>query len=389
MEKIVSQYRSSLDPHEYLDSIFLKTALERGYRIKRYEGWPTSKSDFDGFYEPEMQAIWRKARSGIFFVDDLIASIALNWSNGGNCSIDVWGNDEEAIDAFFGECRDFFPNRESEDPNVIPVRFWHGTSRGPRSVDRDIVVPSWEEIGINYSSDTRNRSDTLHHKFNPEGAGQLLLWHGVPGTGKTYAIRSLMHAWQKWCSFEYIVDPDAFFGEAAYMMNVLLEDPRGSWIEGDDDDDDEVRQPSPKWRLLIAEDTGELLADDAKERTGQGLSRLLNVVDGLIGQGLRVLVLITTNERVTRMHKAVTRPGRAASIIEFTHLAPDEVAEWANFHGIEAPEGEQTIASLYAVLDHRNNGADSLAASAPIGFRPRPHRSAGPGLVHWEDIKRT
>ena len=36
----------------------------------------------------------------------------------------------------------------------------------------------------------------------------------------------------------------------------------------------------------MLEDTGELLDPDAKTVIGQGLSRFLNVVDGLIGQGL-------------------------------------------------------------------------------------------------------
>ena len=78
----------------------------------------------------------------------------------------------------------------------------------------------------------------------------------------------------------------------------------------------------------ILEDTGELLAADAKERTGQGLSRLLNVVDGLIGQGLRVLVLVTTNETLRSLHPAVSRPGRCASQIEFAAFTADEAAEW-------------------------------------------------------------
>ena len=42
---------------------------------------------------------------------------------------------------------------------------------------------------------------------------------------------------------------------------------------------------SEAWRLLVLEDTGELLTPDAKTVIGQGLSRFLNVVDGLIGQG--------------------------------------------------------------------------------------------------------
>ena len=49
----------------------------------------------------------------------------------------------------------------------------------------------------------------------------------------------------------------------------------------------------PPGTQIYDEDTGELLSADARERSGQGLSRFLNVVDGLIGQGLRVLVLVT------------------------------------------------------------------------------------------------
>ena len=75
--------------------------------------------------------------------------------------------------------------------------------------------------------------------------------------------------------------------------------------EGEGDDD-------RLWRLLVMEDTGELLSADARERTGQGLSRFLNVVDGLIGQGLRVIVLVTTNEEIKKVHPAVARPGRCA-----------------------------------------------------------------------------
>src|SRR5205823_5714536 len=82
------------------------------------------------------------------------------------------------------------------------------------------------------------------------------------------------------------------------------------------------------WRLLILEDTGELLGPDAKANVGQALSRLLNLVDGLIGQGLRLLVLVTTNEPLERIHPAVARPGRCLSRIEFDPLTKAEANEW-------------------------------------------------------------
>ena len=116
--------------------------------------------------------------------------------------------------------------------------------------------------------------------------------------------------------------------------------------------------------LLVLEDTGELLRPDAKEHVGQGLARLLNVVDGLLGQGLRVLVLITTNEEIGKLHEAVTRPGRCAQEIDFKPLTADESRAWLAAHGrAEDRSASALIADLFAQLEGRE--AKELA---PIGF---------------------
>ena len=122
-----------------------------------------------------------------------------------------------------------------------------------------------------------------------------MLWHGAPGTGKTHALRAFAWEWRSWCTFHYITDPEEFVDSPRYMLKVLL--------DGVDDESG--------WRVLILEDTGELLALDAKYQAGQGLSRFLNVVDGLIGQGLRVLVLVTTNETLRSLNPAVRGRGGA------------------------------------------------------------------------------
>ena len=60
--------------------------------------------------------------------------------------------------------------------------------------------------------------------FRPAHGGQLVLWHGTPGTGKTFALRALAWEWREWCQVHYIVDPDSFFGQHAdYLMNVLMQ----------------------------------------------------------------------------------------------------------------------------------------------------------------------
>lgn len=93
------------------------------------------------------------------------------------------------------------------------------------------------------------------------------------------------------------MDPDTLFGDQpSYLVSVLLDDhdERPSLDDGE--------ELNKLWRLLILEDSGEFLTMDAKERTGQALSRFLNVVDGLIGQGLRILVLVTSNEELGKLH---------------------------------------------------------------------------------------
>jgi hypothetical protein len=91
-----------------------------------------------------------------------------------------------------------------------------------------------------------------------------------------------------------VVDPEALFTSPGYLFAVIL---------GRRDDEADER-----WVLLVLEDCDELLSAEAKERSGQALSRLLNVADGLVGQGLRVLVCLTTNEPVQRLHPALRRP---------------------------------------------------------------------------------
>src|SRR5205807_6983877 len=128
-------------------------------------------------------------------------------------------------------------------------------------------------------------------------------------------------------------------GMPSYLMQVL----DGLAEEVEDDDE--------RWRLLVLEDTGELLSPDAKDRTGQGLSRLLNVADGLLGQGLRVLVLVTTNEPVGSLHPAVSRSGRCLSNVEFPAFSGQEADAWLESRGASGDSTSRTLASLFARLD--------------------------------------
>ncbi|HEU5385994.1 MAG TPA: AAA family ATPase [Streptosporangiaceae bacterium] len=125
-----------------------------------------------------------------------------------------------------------------------------------------------------------------------------------------------------------MLDLETLFSEPGYLMDVAI---------GYDDEDEDT----PPWRLLLLEDCDELIRSQA----GQPLSRLLNLTDGMLGQGRKVLVAITTNEDLRQLHPAVVRPGRCLAHIEIGPLA---AAEASTLLG-RTVAGPHTLAEVYAI----------------------------------------
>ena len=75
------------------------------------------------------------------------------------------------------------PARVHEDDGTIPARFWYLGSHGPVSVTRRIAAPEFAAIRGNYTAPV---ADGLARLIGPDfeagHGGQLILWHGQPGT---------------------------------------------------------------------------------------------------------------------------------------------------------------------------------------------------------------
>jgi hypothetical protein len=375
--KIALTHDLQHDPaHALPVGFFADHALQAGLKELRSEGWPTRERSLAVLGDPLFRAEAQERESAVFQQDGVLLLVQ-RW--GPHINVSAAAADTAALDEAFDRLRERFPLPDPSSSNDVPVTFWTYTPHGPQPSWRAIGVPSWDDISENYSSTTRDELEALMRDFQPAHGGQLILWHGAAGTGKTFALRALAWEWREWCQLHYIVDPDSFFGEHAdYLMSVLLQEAPPMMVShrgvvpmmtystmqlvGVEDGDGE-NEEQPAWRILVLEDTGELLAADARDVMGQALSRFLNVVDGLIGQGLRILVLVTTNEEVRTLHPAVARPGRCAADIDFTPLSGNEAADWLRRHSLEDGRGEpRTLASLYAQLEGREPALATFGA---------------------------
>lgn len=283
----------------------------------------------------------------------------------GGARIRVAADTHERAEELADSLRDSLHRPGRADDPRVPVWFWTSTEHGPEPMRRMLHAPAWAEIEHNYPEPVRGDLAAIM-AAPPTSARGITLWRGDPGTGKTTALRALAQEWAEHVELHVIVDPEVFLGErASYLMHVLFgDDVDEAWEEGggplrvlveSGGDYPPVDAPPvrrrPKAKLVVLEDAGELITADARVAAGQALSRLLNLTDGMLGQGSNVSVLVTTNESIDRLHPAVARPGRGWGHVRFRPLTAEEGNAWLEEAGsAERVDADVSVAELYAIV---------------------------------------
>ncbi|MHB1906886.1 MAG: hypothetical protein ACYCRG_08290 [Acidimicrobiales bacterium] len=122
----------------------------------------------------------------------------------------------------------------------------------------------------------------------------MMLGPGRPGTGKTWSYRVI------------VVDPEELIDDPLYLLRLTRGDPG---------------QPC---RAVVVEDVDQLV-----ERRGSrslGLSRPLNVMDGVVGTSHDVVLKATTNSSLDILGRALLQPGRCLATVGFGLLGSATVS---------------------------------------------------------------
>jgi hypothetical protein len=165
----------------------------------------------------------------------------------------------------------------------------------------DLEIPDMD-LGLNYGTKFEKVHDVIVQRLNKKKGKGIILLHGEPGTGKTSYLKYLT---------KLIDEKDILFIPPS--MAETLSDPAIIPFLMDHKDS-----------ILIIEDAERVISDREGNGSPAGVSNVLNITDGILGDCLNIQIIATFNMKRERIDQALLRKGRLIAEHKFEKLTVDE-----------------------------------------------------------------
>jgi len=197
----------------------------------------------------------------------------------------------------------------------------------------DLIEPD-----LHYGEGFLDFHNQLIYRFEANKKG-LVLFHGEPGTGKTYYIRHLMKELSK--RNKYLI----------YVPSSLIESMFDSSIINFISTFVMEKQKEGINCVLLLEDAEQLLVSRKGDERTLGISNLLNITDGILNDLLHIQVIATFNTNISNIDEALTRPERLIARKNFKKLSKEKTKELVDFLKIDiSVNSGMTLAEIYSRL---------------------------------------
>ena len=207
------------------------------------------------------------------------------------------------------------------------------------SVDDNFEI---KNLDIHYGYGFEKFHNDLMNRFKHETKG-LVLFHGEPGTGKTYYIRHLLRKMPANNKIVIYMPPN--------LVDHLVEPSFMTFLSN------EIASHSSdgNFCVLLIEDAEPLLAQRDSGSRIQGITNLLNMTDGLLNDMLNLQIVCTFNVHLKQLDKALLRPGRLIARKEFKAMNALDANRLANQLGIKHHfSSKATLSEVYSMLKDKN-----------------------------------
>ena len=204
------------------------------------------------------------------------------------------------------------------------------------------INPMLLDVGLYYNDDFAEVDKVISERLAAKNDKGIVLLHGLPGTGKTTYLRSLVGSLAKRVLF---VSPSV----AANLSNpefidLLLDYPNS---------------------ILVIEDAENIMRD-RKLDSGSSVSNLLNLSDGLLSDCVSVQIICTFNSSLDQVDSALMRKGRLIARYDFGKLSVEKARKLSASLGFKS-----TIDTPMSLAEITNQDKESFENKKVevIGFR--------------------